>query len=224
MLRPDWLYGEKLRECLGIIHDPCKWVYNPSVQIFALETDIGKLKKRFLSADEREILTVSYHWFRFLLAVLRDVLWTVLIIMVAVGVSFASLPLRWIIPAAALVWLFFVFRSFLRAYIDWKYDFMLVTTDKVIVVNQSSLFHQKVTPMNLENFASASAETQFWNLFPFGILHFNLKEGIGDGVNLRYIPDAHTVAAGISDAITTFQRRKDLRRYGDADEANITAA
>lgn len=197
-------------------------VYNASVHVFALETDIGKLKKLFFSAEEREVRTVFYHGFRFLSTVLRDVLWTLLIVMIAVGLSFAGLPLSWIIPAAVCVWLFIVFRSLLRAYIDWKYDFILITTDKVIVVDQSSLFHQKVTPMNLENFASASAETQFWNLFPFGILHFNLKEGVGDGVNLRYIPNAHDVAACISDAITTFQRRKDLRRHGSTLEERKT--
>ena len=188
------------------------------MHIFALETDIGKLKKRFLSAEEREVRTVSYHGFRFLSTLLRDVIWTLVIILAAIGLSFAEISLLWIIPVAVVVWLLVVFRSLLRAYIDWKYDFILITTDKVILVDQSSIFHQKVTPMNLENFASASAETQFWNLFSFGILHFNLKEGIGDGVNLRYIPNAHDVAACISDAITTFQRRKDLRRHGNAPE------
>lgn len=192
------------------------------MHLFALETNVRKLKERFLSTEEREVRTVFYHGFRFLSTVLRDVLWTMLIVVIAVGLSFAGLPLFWIFPAAVIVWLFIVFRSLLRAYIDWKYDFILITTDKVIVVDQSSLFHQKVTPMNLENFASASAETQFWNLFPFGVLHFRLKEGVGDGVNLRYIPNAHDVAACISDAITTFQRRKDLRRHvGTSEESSI---
>ncbi len=184
------------------------------MHIFALETDIEKIKKRFLSAEEQEIQTVFFHGFRFFLAVLRDVLYTFLIVAITVGLGYAGLPLSWLVPLACVAWLLLVFRSLLRAYLDWQYDFILITTDKVIVVDQSSLFHQKITPMNLENFASASAETQFWNLFPFGILHFNLKEGTGNGVNLRYIPHAHDVASCIADTITTFQRRKDLRRYG----------
>jgi len=188
------------------------------MHIFALETDIGKLKARFLSEEEREICTVFFHGFRFFLTVLRLTLWTFLIAGIAMGIGFAGLPFPWVVLAAFIVWLVSVSRPLLRAYLDWCYDFILITTDKVIVVDQSSLFHQKVTPMNLENFASASAETQFWNLFPFGILHFNLKEGVGNGVNLRYIPHAHDIASCISDAITTFQRRKDLRRYGSTSE------
>jgi hypothetical protein len=196
----------------------CGLVYNALVHIFALETDIGKLKSRFLSAEEQEIQTVSFHGFRFFLVVFRDVVWTLLIVAITVGIGLTGLPLSWLIPTAGIVWLVLVFQSLLRAYLDWKYDFILITTDKVIIFDQSSLFHQKITPMNLENFASASAETQFWNLFPFGILHFNLKEGVGSGVNLRYIPNAHDIAACISDTITTFQRRKDLRRYGSTIE------
>ena len=188
------------------------------MRIFALETDIGKLKQRFLSSEEREIQTVFFHGFRFFFVVLKDVLWTLLLIAIAVAAGYAGLALEWLIPGALLLWLFFTFRTLLRAYIDWRYDFLLITTDKMIVVDQSSLFHQKVTPMNLENIASVSAETQFWNLFPFGILHFNLKEGTGNGVNFRYIPHAHDVASGISDSITTFQRRKDLRRCGAGPE------
>jgi len=188
------------------------------MHIFALETDIGKLKARFLSEEEREICMVFFHGFRFFLSVLRLTLWTFLIAGIAMGLGFAGIALPWVVLGAFVVWLVSVALPLLRAYLDWRYDFILITTDKVIVVDQSSLFHQKVTPMNLESFANVSAETQFWNLFPFGILHCNLKEGVGSGLNLCYIPHAHDVASRISDAITTFQRRKDLRRYGSTSE------
>lgn len=194
------------------------------MRLFALETDTAKLKKRFLSAEEREIRTVFFHGFRFFFVVVRDILWTIVLVLIAIGAGYAGLALKWLIPGAFVLWFLFTFRSLLRAYIDWRYDFILLTTDKVIVVDQSSLFHQKVTPMNLENIASVSAETQFWNLFPFGVLHFNLKEGAGNGVNFRYIPHAHDVASSISDVTTTFQRRKDLRRYGGASEEEQRSA
>ncbi len=184
------------------------------MRIFALETDIGKLKKRFLSEGEREIRTVFFHGFRFFLRLLGHTLWTSIFLAFVLFMSSTGLPLLWLLIAAGTPWIFFIATSLLKAYLDWRYDFLLITTDKVIIVDQSSIFHQKVTPMNLENFASVTAETQFWNLFPFGILSFNLKEGVGNGVRLRYIPHVHEVVSVISDAITTFQRRKDLRRYG----------
>ncbi len=184
------------------------------MQIFALETDTEKLKKRFLSTEEREILMINFHGFRFFLVICRQLFWTLILLAVSIGLGYAGIPAGWLSLGTFIVWLILIAPKLLRGFLDWAYDFILVTTDKVIVVDQSSLFHQKITPMNLENFASVTAETQFLNLFPFGILHFNLKEGIGSGVNLRYIPHAHDAASRISDTITTFQRRKDLRRYG----------
>ena len=185
------------------------------MQIFALETDIDKLKKRFLSAEETEVKTVHYHWFPFFLSALRGLLITVAIVAVAIGADMLSLQLLWTMIVGAAVWLVFVFFPLMRAFIDWRYDCIIVTSDKVIVIDQSSIFRQKVTPINLESFANASAETQFLNLFSFGMLLLDLKEGAEGMLTLRYIPDAQGVASMISDTITQFQRRKDLRRYGE---------
>jgi hypothetical protein len=187
------------------------------MRIFALETNVDRLKRQFLSAEEQEIAMINHHPLQFVFRSLRHLLVTV--VLVALGVFFTSvgLPAGIVIWTFLGIWILFVAFPLLRAYIDWKFDFVLITTDKVVIVDQSSLFHRKVTPMNLENFASVSTETQFLNLFPFGVLHVSLKEGTGIEVRLRYIPQADDVAAILSDAVTQFQRRKDLRRYGDDD-------
>lgn len=183
------------------------------MHIFALETDIGKIKRQFLSPDEQELFTVFHHPLEFYLALLRHLFMMAILVALGIFLFEVGLPAPIVFGVLAFVVLLLVPMPLLRSYIDWRYDFLLVTTDKVVFVDQSSLFHRKVTPMNLENFASASAETQFLNLFPFGVLVFNLKEGTGDVVRLRYIPNAADVAARISDVVTQFQRRKDLRRY-----------
>ncbi|MBI3332351.1 hypothetical protein HYZ99_05360 [Candidatus Peregrinibacteria bacterium] len=188
------------------------------MRLFALETDIDKLKRPFLSADEQEIMTVYFHGFRFFIAFTANILWTLFLVGVLIVLGYARIPPLWLTTSGSVIWFFFIFIPIVKAFLDWRYDFILVTSDKVIVVDQSSFFHQKITPMNLENFASVSTETQFWNLFPFGMLRFNLKEGTGEGVDLPYIPHVHHVASKISDAITIFQRRKDLRRYGSGQE------
>jgi GNAT superfamily N-acetyltransferase len=59
-----------------------------------------------------------------------------------------------------------------------------VTNEEVVFVDQSSLFHIKIRQMNLDNVASVSAESQFWNIFPFGKIHFDLKEGVGSSLTL----------------------------------------
>jgi len=188
------------------------------MRLFALETDTAKIKHSFLSADEQEVMTVYFHGFRFFMIFARDAFVTALLISLGIGLGYIRIPILWIVFPGSLVWLFFIFIPLLKSYLDWRFDFILVTTDKLIVVDQSSLFHRKVTPMNLENFASVSVETQFWNLFPFGELHFSLKEGTGEEVQLKYVPNVEEVASRISDCITMFQRRKDLRRYGGGDE------
>lgn len=188
------------------------------MRLFALETNTEKIKKPFLSSEEKEIMTVYFHGFRFFITFAANILWTFFLVGLLIALGYAHIPPLWLTASGTVIWFFFIFVPIVKAYLDWRFDFILVTSDKVILVDQSSFFHQKTTPMNLENFASVSAETQFWNLFPFGKLHFNLKEGAGEGVELAYIPHAHAVASRISDAITIFQRRKDLRRYGGHEE------
>lgn len=185
------------------------------MHIFALETNVEKLKRQFLSAEESEIATVYHHVLQFVFASIRQFLLTLVLIGIGIALVQFGLPTWPVVWSILVVWILVVSYPLLRAYIDWRYDFILVTTDKVVVVDQSSLFHRKVTPMNLENFASVSTETQFLNLFPFGILRASLKEGTGAEQRLRYIPRAEAVAALLSDAVTQFQRRKDLRRYGE---------
>lgn len=183
------------------------------MQLLALETNIEVLKRRFLSAEEKEIATVRFHGFRFFMLFLRDIVYTLIIVGVAWALEFAGVPPLWINATAIIVWFLFVFVPLLKAFLDWRFDFLLITTDKVVIVDQSSIYHQKVTPINLENFASVTAETQYGNIFPFGILHFNLKEGHGRGISLRFIPHAHDVSSIISDIIIQFQRRIDFRRH-----------
>ena len=72
-------------------------------------------------------------------------------------------------------------------YIDWKFDFIDLTTDKVIIVDQGSIFRRTIKQINLENIASVTSKTQFLNLFPFGVVHIDLKEGHGQEMILQYM-------------------------------------
>lgn len=182
------------------------------MHIFALDTDIEGVKRRFLSANEREILTTYRHGFFFFLQIILQLVLT--IGLVAAGVALNTwdilpwdIPSWWIVGVLVLLWIILAFPTILKAFLDWKFDFIFVTTDKVVLVDQSSIFHHRITPMNLENFASVTAASQFWNLFPFGSLHFQLKEGIGEDITMKYIPNADEVAAKIADTVTLYQRR-----------------
>ncbi len=184
------------------------------MRILALQTDPNKLKAGFMSADERELTTAHFHWFKFF----GPFMWTGFFTLgvIALGVW---LPMQFefsvgiVEPILFLFWIIVVFPTLLRAYIDWKYDFIVITTDKVVIVDQSSIFRQRITPINLENVSGVSTETQFWNLFRFGTLHLDLTESAGAEHTLRYVKHAHAVATAVTEALTIFQRRKDLRRY-----------
>src|SRR3989338_1200434 len=110
------------------------------MRIFALETNIEKIKRPFLSEEESEIATVYFHGFRFFLVLASDAFFSALLISAGIAFYFMNMPLSWILIAGILVWFVFIFIPLLKAYLDWRFDFLLVTTDKVVIVDQSSPF------------------------------------------------------------------------------------
>ncbi len=179
------------------------------MRVFALETDLRKVEQKFLSPGEEHLITAFYHWLMFFFSIVKYAAITAILLAIAIFVEVTTAaPWQGILLVALVIWLIVVPYPLLKRYIDWRFDFLFLTTDKVIVVDQSSIFKQKVTQMNLENFASVTSETQFWNIFPLGKLHFDLKEGVGQALVLKYIPNAADVADKISDAVTAYQRHK----------------
>lgn len=178
------------------------------MRIFALETNMEKLSKSFLSEHEQILLTVTFSVFLFVIRSLKALLLTTVLIALGIGVWYLGVPGLWATLIPAIIWFFFVFIHWVTAFIDWKYDVLLVTTEEVVIIDQTSLFHVKIRQLTLDNIASVSAESQFWNVLPFGKLHFDLKEGISKAFSLPYIPHARVVATAISDAVVKFQRRR----------------
>ena len=116
-----------------------------------------------------------------------------------------------------MLWSVLTFFQILRVLIDWRYDFLLITTDKIVFVDQTVFFRHEEKPIHLESVGGASSTTQFWGVFPFGILQLNLKEAMGgDSITIAYVPHAEQVAGLIAEAVSRFQRsnRKD-RSYVD---------
>ena len=177
------------------------------MRIFALETDLRKLEQQFLSPGEHHILTVFYHWFTFLFRVIGYTLITIVIFGAATAaVVFLEAPWQWAFGPASVLWLILIPYPLARAYIDWQFDFLFLTDTRVIIVDQSFIFRQSILQLNLENFASVTSVTQWLNLFPFGKIVFNLKEGHGERIIMKYVPQSQDVADKISDAVAAFTR------------------
>jgi hypothetical protein len=192
------------------------------MKIFALETDIQRVKNRFLAHSEKEIFTARPHVLRFISSILWEIFLTVVFGCIAAYLYFGfSLDLRWVLGLFGGAWLLVAFFPIMQSFIDWRYDLIFLTTDKLVIVDQVSLFRKSITPINLENLGDVVAQTQWLSLFNFGIIHFALKEGQGPEIILRFMPEADKLVAKISQQITLYQRRKDYlpayRRYPSAD-------
>ena len=177
------------------------------MRIFALETDTEKIKKEFLSEGEKVVLMTYYHGLSFFFASLREIVTSMVLIIIGIVAGVWGASLIWVVGILFAFWFFFVFFNLLKAYIDWAYDFIMVTTDKVVFVDQTSIFRRQIEPINLESVGGVGTQTQFWNVFPFGIVSLHLKEGFGgDVITKKYVPRAQEVAAKISEVVTQYQR------------------
>lgn len=177
------------------------------MRIFALETNLDTLIATFASPGEKPIMTTFYHGFLFFVAIFKAIVFTAVLVGTAILAGiYLAIPALWIIGVAAFLWLIVVPLPLLRHYIDWRYDFLYLTEDKLIIVDQSFIFSQKIKQINLENIASVASETQFFNLLGFGIIRINLKEGEGNEIVLKFVPKAQAVSDTIADQTSTFEK------------------
>jgi hypothetical protein len=169
------------------------------MQFFALQTDIDRLKARFLVPGEQEIFTVRRHGVSFLLHLLRPLLVTLLLLAaaVALGVYGVLIPL-WAIVVFLAAWFLLAFNGFLNAFINWRYDFLFLTTNKLVIVDQQSIIRNAVRSINLEEISVVVAETQWLNLFSFGKLHITMRRGEGEPETvISFMPHPDTLAGSI---------------------------
>lgn len=177
------------------------------MRVLAIETNVGKLKRQFLNETEQEIITIPKHVFQFFMRFLQIVLILGLFLGAMVGLTALGLPPVIAVPGVVAGCVIAGLLT-LVAYAEWRFDFILMTTDKMVVVD-SSFLRQTVMPINLEHVSSVTAQTRYANLFGFGTLHFLLKdEPARQRLDVDYVPHVAVVSARISDVITDFQRRK----------------
>lgn len=181
------------------------------MKILALETNEERLKEQVISPSEQLLLAIHFSGYLFGARLLRSIIYTLLLAGLATVFILASLPWELVVLVILLVWLPLVGVKLLTALIDWRYDVLLVTTDKIIVVDQSSIIRSSIQQMNIENIASVTAHTQFGDLLPFGRLCFDLKEGTGQRMVLPFVPCSRAVASTIANIVMDFQGRRAVK-------------
>lgn len=178
------------------------------MKILALETNHERLIEDLCAKSEACVARTGYHGFHFFLHILDDVVQALLLITGAYFMYHYDFPYVGVLMSAILLsLLYFVALDFLRAFIDWKYDFIVLTTDKLLLIDQASLWKRDIREMHMENIASISCETQLLNLFGFARLKIDLKEGTGTSVHYDYVRNAEDFARVASDQLVEFNRR-----------------
>ncbi len=181
------------------------------MKILALETDEERLKNQLISPSEQLLLAIHFSGFLFAARCLKGTVTTLFLIAVTVAEILAGVTPAIAIALSIIIWLPLVGWRLLTAWIDWRYDVLLVTTDKVVIVDQSSIIRATIQQMNIENIASVTAHTQYGDLLSFGKLCFDLKEGTGQRMVLPYVPRARAVASTIANIVMDFQSRRAVK-------------
>ena len=176
------------------------------MRILALETNIGKSKAQFINDTEQEVITIPKHVCQFFAAIVPTVLLLGLFLVLMVSLAYAGVTPDILLPitaiGAGIAVLFMII-----AYAGWRFDFILLTTDKMVIVDASFL-RQTVVPLNLEHVSGVTGQTRWADIFRFGTLLLQFDEPGRGVLELHFIPHVTVVAARITDVITDFQRRK----------------
>lgn len=177
------------------------------MRFFALETDRNVIIDRYCSPNECVLSITRYHGILFAMRIFKEVIISIFLAAILFGAYVLGIPLGGVAIAAGITFFLFVFIPSAKAYLDWQYDFMFTTTDKIVLIDQTSIFKQEIRPLHIENIGSISVETQWLGLFNFGKIIIQLKEGQGGAEIIKpYVPNPEKITEIMSHAVTEYQR------------------
>lgn len=194
------------------------------MRFLALQPNIELMKKQFIVEGEDVLLTTQHHRFIFLFPFAAQ---TVIVLVVAAlvilfALSFQGFEQTMVAGGALFLLALYYLYQFLKAYVNWRYNFIVVSTRKVVIVEHHLFFYQNVFPIHLENISSTSFESQFLGFGHCGVLHFHLKEREGGStklINWTYIPKPEVVAGVVENAIALLnQKKEEGQKQGEQQE------
>lgn len=181
------------------------------MRLFALHTDIERLKKEFIVEDEREILSTNMHFSAFFVPFLRATFFAAVIVPIALVVAWQGGALVLVGSVLIALWAIVYASMTFNAFVRWKYNVIFVTSEKVVFVRHRSIFSEKIDPTHLENISSTAVRSQFMGFVHCGTVLLNLKEreaATTRHVVMQYVPHPGRVAAAIENAIVLMKKRK----------------
>lgn len=110
------------------------------MRFLALQTNVEELKRRFVVEGEQEILTTAHHPFAFIVATIKKTGAFLFFLAVCIAGLFIleSAVTRGFMIALIAIGALFYAHGVLRSYIEWRYNFLVVTTQKLVVIQHKS--------------------------------------------------------------------------------------
>ena len=182
------------------------------MRFLALQTDIELLKKQFIPEGEHEIMTVARHPIIFII----DFFWKsfvafALLVILAFVAPFFDSPAGRLTTVALIAFIMLGYLyELVVSYIAWRFNFLIVTSDKVVIINHRSFFHQRMNSLHIDDIRSSKCESQFFGIVRCGIVQINLEEKSGGSTkvtSIRYVPAPDLVASAIENAIAMKHQR-----------------
>lgn len=174
------------------------------MRFFALETNIEVLKKKFLVEGEEAALATHRHFVAFLIHAFWPVIGGVAVSAGLMAATAAGLlSIEWYVLLLAA---FFAIEAMLLfgAWSQWKYNFIIVTTQKVVIIEQQT-FYQHIHPLPFNSISNTRVESQFFGIFRCGVLHINTtvpeRGGQYQELPCPYMPKPENIAAVIENGL-----------------------
>lgn len=194
------------------------------MRLLALETDVAKITKQFTAEGEEALLTTTRHAYHFVNASAGVLLVTVILVAAGISAVLNGVTTTTVIAALLAPWLLFALYRLIDAVIGWRFYFLIVTTEKVVIVRHQFFFHQEISPIHLENIVSTRSELQFLGAGNCGILHLTLmekKQGTSGEVLERYLPKPAIIAGAIENAMVLKKQRAPADRGPEEQERKV---
>ena len=183
------------------------------MRFLALQTNVEVLKRQFIPQGEHELLTATRHPLFFLLAFLWNTIVALgfLIVMWIASVYLEGMTSQIVIGLVLAAGMLVYVLSVITTYIAWRFNYIIITSEKILIIKHRSFIHQNVDPIHLDNLASTKFESQYFGIVHCGIVHIALKEkatGSTRQLIMPYIRNPDAVTSAIENAISLKQQKK----------------
>jgi len=192
-------------------------------------TALTKFSERDLKPGEKIVLRVRRHWASFVLSLIQPIIVLAFITACLVGLvwmgtlAFATDVVNLVIWGIfAILYFYYIFVKILNYWIDWKYDEDVITTERIIDVDQNYLFGRDIGVADLDNIEDISVRHEgiFSTLFNYADIDIQTagsnttKFHGGRTFEMKDVPNPIQIQKIVSEAVLVFREKK-FREHKD---------